>query len=194
MELCFSKMHGLGNDFVVINAIDQDVRLSTQQIRHIADRRHGVGCDQVLLVESPAQDDVEFRYRIFTYDVLRGVTDPDQIYDSFNIGIGPPGVVQPTHVFTDGNRTTSYGQLMDLGWRDGSVDLRPYAGQVVKACLANVTRVDEAYNTWTIVDDVRMVNLEHRLYVPIIKRASPTSGLSQKVHPKPVRSQSGAER
>jgi hypothetical protein len=137
---------------------------------------------------------LHFRYHIFTYDVLWGVTDPDQVYDSFNVGIGPPGVVQPTHVYTDGNRSTSYGQLMDLGWRDGSVDLRSYAGQVVKACLANVTRVDEAYNTWTIVDDVRMVNLEHRLYVPIIVRASPTSGLSQKVHPKPVRSKSGVER
>jgi diaminopimelate epimerase len=68
MELCFSKMHGLGNDFVVINAIDQAVKLSAQQIRHIADRRHGVGCDQVLLVEAPGQDDVEFRYRIFNAD------------------------------------------------------------------------------------------------------------------------------
>jgi len=83
---------------------------------------------------------------------------------------------------------------MDLGWRDGSVDLRPYAGQIVKACLANVTRVDEAYNTWTIVDDVRMVNLEHRLYVPIITRASSASGLSQKAQPKPVRSKPGVER
>ena len=65
MELCFSKMHGLGNDFVVIDAINQQVKLSTPQIRHIADRRHGVGCDQLLLVEAPEQDDAQFRYRIF---------------------------------------------------------------------------------------------------------------------------------
>jgi len=65
MELSFSKMHGLGNDFVVIDAINQQVKLSTPQIRHIADRRHGVGCDQLLLVEAPEQPDAEFRYRIF---------------------------------------------------------------------------------------------------------------------------------
>ena len=65
MELSFSKMHGLGNDFVVIDAITQQVNLSTPQIRHIADRRHGVGCDQLLLVEAPEQDDAQFRYRIF---------------------------------------------------------------------------------------------------------------------------------
>lgn len=68
MELSFSKMHGLGNDFVVIDAINQQVKLSTPQIRHIADRRHGVGCDQLLLVEAPEQPDAEFRYRIFNAD------------------------------------------------------------------------------------------------------------------------------
>lgn len=68
MNLCFSKMHGLGNDFVVINAINQDIQLSSQQIRHIADRRQGVGCDQLLLVEAPEQPDTEFRYRIFNAD------------------------------------------------------------------------------------------------------------------------------
>ena len=68
MELSFSKMHGLGNDFVVIDAINQQVKLSAPQIRHIADRRHGVGCDQLLLVEAPEQPDTEFRYRIFNAD------------------------------------------------------------------------------------------------------------------------------
>ena len=68
MTLSFSKMHGLGNDFVVINAIDQDVNLSAAQIRRLADRRYGVGCDQLLLVETPDQSDAEFRYRIFNAD------------------------------------------------------------------------------------------------------------------------------
>jgi diaminopimelate epimerase len=65
MELSFSKMHGLGNDFVVIDAMNQQVKLSTPQIRHIADRRRGVGCDQLLLVETSERPDAEFRYRIF---------------------------------------------------------------------------------------------------------------------------------
>ena len=65
MELKFTKMHGLGNDFVVIDAINQQVDLDSSQVRHIADRRHGVGCDQLLLVEKSLQPDSEFRYRIF---------------------------------------------------------------------------------------------------------------------------------
>ena len=65
MELVFSKMHGLGNDFVVIDAISQPIELSTRQIRHLADRRMGIGCDQLLLVEKSDSPDAEFRYRIF---------------------------------------------------------------------------------------------------------------------------------
>jgi len=68
MELAFTKMHGLGNDFVVIDAINQPVRLDDQQIRAIADRRFGVGCDQLLLVEPPDHPAVDFRYRIFNAD------------------------------------------------------------------------------------------------------------------------------
>lgn len=66
--LRFSKMHGLGNDFIVINAIDQAVNLSESQIRFLADRRFGVGCDQVLLVEKPQSAEADFRYRIFNAD------------------------------------------------------------------------------------------------------------------------------
>ena len=68
MKLQFTKMHGLGNDFVVIDAVRRPVTLSPEQIRRLAHRRLGVGCDQVLLVapaQSPAAD---FRYRIFNAD------------------------------------------------------------------------------------------------------------------------------
>jgi len=68
MELRFSKMHGLGNDFVVIDAINQSVHLDTHQFRFLADRRHGVGCDQILLVEASDRPDSAFRYRIFNAD------------------------------------------------------------------------------------------------------------------------------
>ncbi len=68
MKLQFTKMHGLGNDFVVINAIDQAVNLTTQKLRKIADRHFGVGCDQVLLIEPPAAMDTDFNYRIFNAD------------------------------------------------------------------------------------------------------------------------------
>lgn len=68
MNVEFTKMHGTGNDFVVINNIRQDVALSAAQIRHIADRHYGVGCDQLLLVEAAEREDAEFRYRIFNAD------------------------------------------------------------------------------------------------------------------------------
>ena len=68
MTLSFTKMHGLGNDFVVIDAIRQAVVLSAPQIRFIADRRRGIGCDQVLLVEQAESADADFRYRIFNAD------------------------------------------------------------------------------------------------------------------------------
>lgn len=68
MRLRFTKMHGLGNDFVVIDGVTQKVRLSTEKIRYLADRHFGVGCDQVLLVETPTRPDIDFRYRIFNAD------------------------------------------------------------------------------------------------------------------------------
>jgi diaminopimelate epimerase len=68
MELAFTKMHGLGNDFVVIDAIHQAVALSPAQVRHIANRHFGVGCDQLLLVEAPRSADTQFHYRIFNAD------------------------------------------------------------------------------------------------------------------------------
>ena len=68
MNLKFTKMHGAGNDFVVIDAINQTVALSAEQIRLIADRHFGIGCDQLLLVERPSRNDADFRYRIFNAD------------------------------------------------------------------------------------------------------------------------------
>ncbi|HIE53842.1 MAG TPA: diaminopimelate epimerase [Chromatiaceae bacterium] len=68
MKLKFTKMHGLGNDFVVFDAIHQQIQLSTEQLRCIARRRFGVGCDQILLVEKPRSPDTHFYYRIFNAD------------------------------------------------------------------------------------------------------------------------------
>jgi diaminopimelate epimerase len=64
----FTKMHGAGNDFVLIDTISQRVKLRPRDIRRIADRRLGVGCDQVLLVEAPGRPEADFRYRIFNAD------------------------------------------------------------------------------------------------------------------------------
>lgn len=68
MQLQFTKMHGIGNDFVVLDGINQSVDLNREQLRHLADRHFGVGCDQILLVEASGNPDVDFRYRIFNAD------------------------------------------------------------------------------------------------------------------------------
>jgi diaminopimelate epimerase len=68
MKLIFTKMQGAGNDFVVIDTITTPVSLNQKQIQHIANRYFGVGCDQLLMVESTTTPNVDFRYRIFNAD------------------------------------------------------------------------------------------------------------------------------
>ena len=68
MKLTFTKMQGLGNDFVVLDGIRQSLELTPEQLRFLADRHFGIGCDQVLLVEAGTRPDVDFRYRIFNGD------------------------------------------------------------------------------------------------------------------------------
>lgn len=68
MRVPFSKMHGLGNDFVVIDNTLRAVALSEDQVRWLCDRRLGVGCDQLLLVETADTPGYDFRYRIFNAD------------------------------------------------------------------------------------------------------------------------------
>ena len=68
MKLTFVKMQGLGNDFVVLDGIRQTLDLNRGQLRLLADRHFGVGCDQILLVEAATRADADFRYRIFNGD------------------------------------------------------------------------------------------------------------------------------
>ncbi|VXC58718.1 diaminopimelate epimerase [Burkholderia sp. 8Y] len=68
MKLKFTKMQGAGNDFVVLDGYTQALNLSAAQVRALADRHFGVGADQLLLVEKPTVDGVDFKYRIFNCD------------------------------------------------------------------------------------------------------------------------------
>lgn len=68
MKLRFTKMHGIGNDFIVIDAFTHPVELSAAQIRHLADRHFGIGFDQLLMVEPSQLAGIDFRYRIFNAD------------------------------------------------------------------------------------------------------------------------------
>jgi len=68
MQIKFTKMQGIGNDFVVIDGFSEPIELSSEAIRKLADRHFGVGCDQLLLVEKPTNIQADFRYRIFNAD------------------------------------------------------------------------------------------------------------------------------
>ena len=68
MNIKFTKMHGLGNDFVMINAISQSVTLDTETVKYLANRNMGIGCDQLLVVEPSPVGNCDFRYRIFNSD------------------------------------------------------------------------------------------------------------------------------
>ena len=68
MKLKFTKMHGLGNDFIVLNGLEQVIDLTREQLRLLSDRRFGIGCDQVLLLQPPNDPAAQVRYRIFNAD------------------------------------------------------------------------------------------------------------------------------
>ena len=119
MNLRFTKMHGLGNDFVVIDLINQSLTFTNELAHHLADRRFGIGCDQVLLVEQSDRDDVDFRYRIFNADGSeveqcgngarcfarfmhdKGLTDKDTIRVETASGIIEPRIEGPEQVTVD---------------------------------------------------------------------------------------------
>jgi diaminopimelate epimerase len=68
MIVNFTKMHGLGNDFVVIDLITQGARLQKNHIKRIANRKFGVGCDQVILISPPTKEEMDFYYKIYNAD------------------------------------------------------------------------------------------------------------------------------
>jgi len=71
MKLAFTKMHGAGNDFVVLDGISQSIEVTEPLIKTLADRRRGIGCDQVLVLDAPDDPDADFRYTIFNADGSR---------------------------------------------------------------------------------------------------------------------------
>lgn len=119
----FTKMHGLGNDFVVIDAIHQTLNLQPEQIRQLAHRRHGVGCDQVLLVESATpQSPCDFRYRIFNADG-REVEQCGNGARCFALFVREQGLTDKTAIMVE----TAAGQIELRMEEDGqvTVDMGP---------------------------------------------------------------------
>ncbi len=122
MKLKFTKMHGAGNDFIVIDAIHQLIDFTPAQWRHLADRRFGIGADQMLVVESAQSADNDFRYRIYNADggeveqcgngaraFVKFVTDK-RLTDKSTIKVETKaGVIEPT-ISSDGCITVAMGK------------------------------------------------------------------------------------
>jgi diaminopimelate epimerase len=122
MRLSFTKMHGLGNDFVVVDAFSRTLDLTPAQVRLLAERRFGVGCDQVLLVTPPSGPEASFGYRIFNADGSeveqcgngarcfarfvreRGLTDCDTIRVETRAGLIVPRIEPDGQVTVDMGR------------------------------------------------------------------------------------------
>jgi hypothetical protein len=107
-----------------------------------------------------------FWYHIYTWDVVLGSNE--MLWDSFDVTVTPQGG-QSQLVLRDGNYADEEGTLEDLGWRYGVIDLTPYAGQTITVRFENWNRNDRYYNTWTLVDDVRVRSwLTPRLRLPVL--------------------------
>jgi diaminopimelate epimerase len=167
--LRFTKMQGLGNDFVVLDGIAQRVDLAPAQLKRLADRRYGVGCDQILVVEKPTRPDVDFRYRIFNADGVeveqcgngarcfvqfvrqRGLTDKERIRVETTGGVIVPEIVEGGLVAVDmGVPLFAPNEIPFTG--DGDALVRPLdiGGSTVQVTLVSMGNPHAVQ----VVDDV----------------------------------------
>jgi diaminopimelate epimerase len=113
MRLRFTKMHGAGNDFVVLDGTRTPVTLSAAQVQHLADRRFGIGADQILVVERSATPGVDFRYRIFNGFSGDEVEHCGNGARCFVRYVRDKGLTDKTRV-----RVETVNNLLELQWRD----------------------------------------------------------------------------
>ncbi len=156
-KLRFTKMQGLGNDFVVLDGIHQRVALGAAELRRLADRRYGVGCDQVLVVERPTQPGVDFRYRIWNADGGeveqcgngarcfvkfvrdRGLTDKRRILVETAGGMITPELVDGGLVAVDmGVPRFAAAEIPFLGEGDAAVRTLDLDGEVIEISLVSM--------------------------------------------------------
>ncbi len=156
-RLRFTKMHGLGNDFVVIDGIAQKVALAPAELRRLADRRYGVGCDQVLVVERPTRAGVDFRYRIWNADGGeveqcgngarcfvkfvrdRGLTDKRRIVVETAGGIIAPELVDDGEVAVDmGVPRFAAADIPFVGEGDAAVRRLDLDGETIEVSLVSM--------------------------------------------------------
>ncbi|WP_397534552.1 diaminopimelate epimerase [Roseateles sp.] len=152
MNLRFTKMQGAGNDFVVIDATQQPLSLSPEQMRQLGDRRFGVGCDQILVIEKSAEPGVDFGYRIFNNDgdevehcgngarcFVRYVADKG-LSAKRSITVRTVNALLELHLRDDGRVT------VDMGAPVFALDKVPFDAQGLTPRLVN------AFELWPLAD------------------------------------------
>ena len=179
MNLKFTKMHGAGNDFIVIDAFSQQIDLSPAQYKLLGDRRFGIGADQILVVQAPERADCDFRYRIFNQDggeveqcgngsraFAKFVTEKGLTAKSAIRVETMKGVITP-RIEADGAITVDMGPPRfapaDLAFDDAQLDSRAEGGDTVYA-LALTTGVTACISLVSmgnphavqVVDDVEL--------------------------------------
>ncbi len=177
MRLRFSKMHGLGNDFVMIDAISQRIKLTAEKVRRLADRRFGIGCDQVLVVEVPENPEVDFGYRIFNSDgsEVENCGNGARCFAKFvrerkltgknRIRVQTSGAIMDLQVHADGSVSVDMG-IPGLAPADLPFDSGQRAAHYTLT-LADQTRLDVGAvsmgnpHAVTVVSDVQAADVAH---------------------------------
>jgi diaminopimelate epimerase len=168
-------MHGAGNDFVVLDGIRQDVVLNAEQIRMLADRHFGIGCDQVLLVEKPQSQEADFRYRIFNADggeveqcgngarcFLRFVHDEQHTSKQMIVVETRSGLISP-RLEQDGRVTVDMGapifdpqRVPFLGGRGAEVEALDVDDTVMEVSVLSMGNPHAVQ----VVDDIKLAEVE----------------------------------
>ena len=126
MKLTFTKMHGLGNDFAVVDLLTQRAKLSPAQIAALADRHRGIGFDQLLVVEAPQRPEADFRYRIFNTDG----SEAEQCGNGarcFARFVVDRGLTKKQTLVLEVPRGTITATLQDQGWVEGDMGAPSFA-------------------------------------------------------------------
>jgi diaminopimelate epimerase len=175
MLLKFTKMHGAGNDFVVLDGFHQDIELNPEQLRLLANRHFGVGCDQILLVEKPQSKEADFRYRIFNADggeveqcgngarcFMRFVHD-QQITDKREIVVETRGGLITPRLEQDGRVTVDMGKPV---FEPGRIPFKGGNGAVSEPLEVAGETLDISVlsmgnpHAVQVVDDVKLADVE----------------------------------
>ncbi|WP_150137818.1 diaminopimelate epimerase [Candidatus Enterovibrio escicola] len=180
MQIQFSKMHGLGNDFMVVDCVTQDVNFSSEMIRRLADRNIGIGFDQLLIVEPPYDPESDFHYRIFNADSsevdqcgngvrcfarfvrMKGLINKDQILVSTQSG------KMVLKINNDNSVTVNMGEPI---WLPSKIPFRTNAEEKTyilqvhdRTLFVGVVSMGNPHCV-SVVDDVNRADVEHLGYL-----------------------------